>query len=1260
MSWTDAEAWCKAKSQKMMLIVNQEENNYLKNHLPKQYYWIGLRKTEGIWKWHGAEKNLTGNGFWASGEPNSRTKDEDCVEIYINNNQNNGKWNDERCFKMKSALCYNASCFNNSCGNNATCVETIGSYTCKCNPGFTGPKCTEVQCPPLAIINGRMDCSHHRHTNGYISTCSFSCEEGFELSGSHKTLCNHTGQWTHSTPNCTAILCKAIHVPHGGVVSCHRGNSTICTVQCPSDYLLLGVHEYTCRPDGSWSPFQPLCARVQAWTYHYSKDKMEWNMARQWCKTHHTDLVAIQNQEEVRYLNQELPKISSYYWIGLRKTGDKWTWVDSMKPLTAEAASWATGEPNDQGTNEDCVEIYIKRDKDSGKWNDDKCSKAKAALCYKAVDCGMVTNPEQGFVECRHVNGDFRFNSSCHFHCARGYKLQGSKDLHCLSTGKWDSKPPKCHVIECPPITTRTSGWNITCLHPLHTNSYNSTCVFSCEEGFKLRGSHTTLCDHTGQWIHNTPNCTAVTCDQLLTPGNADMSCTDPHGKFSFRSSCKVTCEEGYTLRGENTLTCLKNGSWSAETPTCEVVKCSDLNSAPYGSMRCTDPLEKYAYSSICRFKCDVGFLLTGSNYTLCNSQGKWTHSLPVCQAVKCGPLSIQSTDVRRNCTHPLSTNSYNSTCVFYCDEGFKLIGSNKTQCDNRGEWTPKNPTCQAVTCDQLLTSGNAHMKCADPHGNFSFRSSCNVTCEEGYTLRGENTLTCLKNGSWSAETPTCEVVKCSDLNSAPYGSMRCTDPLEKYAYGSICWFKCDVGFLLTGSNYTLCNSQGKWTHSLPVCQAVTCDWLVTPKKSHMSCTDPHGKFSFRSSCNVTCEEGYTLREENTLTCLKNGSWSAETPTCEVVTCDQLATPGNADMSCTDPHGKFSFRSSCKVTCEEGYTLRGENTLTCLKNGSWSAETPTCEVVKCSDLTSAPYGSMRCTDPLEKYAYGSICWFKCDVGFLLTGSNYTLCNSQGKWTHSLPVCQAVTCDQLVTPGNAHMKCSDPHGKFSFRSSCNVTCKEGYTLRGENMLTCLKTGSWSAETPTCEARQCPLLSSPKNGWMNCSYPHSLFSYGSHCRFKCEIGHVLRGESNLSCTAAGTWSQTVPSCEVVQCESILLTPLQQSDSTPVPLMNCSHPRGNFSFGSQCVFSCPEGYRLNSTTDLICSATGLWTDLLPICIIKDMSLGNALLVYSAIGAAASLGLLLIGGFVMLLVWKYSQGKLAQDTPLWNGTLNPVFEEN
>lgn len=67
---------------------------------------------------------------------------------------------------------------------------------------------------------------------------------------------------------------------------------------------------------------------------------------------------------------------------------------------------------------------------------------------FAAVECGMVKNPEQGSVQCKHVYGEFRFDSSCHFYCARGYILKGSKHIHCLSLGQWDSEPPECQGRE--------------------------------------------------------------------------------------------------------------------------------------------------------------------------------------------------------------------------------------------------------------------------------------------------------------------------------------------------------------------------------------------------------------------------------------------------------------------------------------------------------------------------------------------------------------------------------------------------------------------------------------------------------------------------------------------------------------------------------------------------------------------------------------------------------------------------------------------
>lgn len=123
---------------------------------------------------------------------------------------------------------------------------------------------------------------------------------------------------------------------------------------------------------------------MNGWTYHYSNNSMNWIKARKWCQAHCTDLVAIQNREENVYLDDFLPRRAKHYWIGIRNTG-KWTWVGTKKPLTPDASNWATNEPNNKKSNEDCVEMYVKRENDTGKWNDESCKRNKTALCYTGM-----------------------------------------------------------------------------------------------------------------------------------------------------------------------------------------------------------------------------------------------------------------------------------------------------------------------------------------------------------------------------------------------------------------------------------------------------------------------------------------------------------------------------------------------------------------------------------------------------------------------------------------------------------------------------------------------------------------------------------------------------------------------------------------------------------------------------------------------------------------------------------------------------------
>uniref|UniRef100_A0A8D2DXC4 Selectin L n=1 Tax=Sciurus vulgaris TaxID=55149 RepID=A0A8D2DXC4_SCIVU len=245
---------------------------------------------------------------------------------------------------------------------------------------------------------------------------------------------------------------------------------------------------------------------TDCWTYHYSEKLMNWQSARKFCQENYTDLVAIQNKREIEYLEKTVPFNRHYYWIGIRKIRNTWTWVGTNKPLAAEAENWGTGEPNNKKSREDCVEIYIKRTRDSGRWNDDACHKRKAALCYTVVQCAALETPELGSMVCTHPFGTFSFGSQCAFNCSEGTHLAGMEEAHCGPFGNWSSLEPTCHVIQCEPPTAPDLG-SMDCTHPLANFSFTSTCTFSCSEGTELSGEKRTVCGSSGLWSSPPPIC---------------------------------------------------------------------------------------------------------------------------------------------------------------------------------------------------------------------------------------------------------------------------------------------------------------------------------------------------------------------------------------------------------------------------------------------------------------------------------------------------------------------------------------------------------------------------------------------------------------------------------------------------------------------------------------------------------------------------------------------------------------------------------
>ncbi|MBV99293.1 E-selectin, partial [Eschrichtius robustus] len=407
-----------------------------------------------------------------------------------------------------------------------------------------------------------------------------------------------------------------------------------------------------------------------AWSYNASTETLTFDEASAYCQQRYTHLVAIQNQEEIKHLNSAFSYSPSYYWIGIRKINDTWTWIGTQKPLTEEAANWAPGEPNNKQNKEDCIEIYIKRETDSGKWNDERCSKKKLALCYTAA-CTPTSCSGHG--DCTETINSY--TCQCH---------PGFKGLKC-------EQVVTCQAQEAP------EHGSLVCNDPLGSFSYNSSCSVSCGEGYLPSSTEATQCTSSGEWSVPLPACNVAKCDALTNPVNGVVKCFQSHGSFLWNTTCEFECNEGYKLTGPQHLQCISSGIWDNKKPTCKAVTCDAISHPQNGTVSCShSPAGEFTYKSSCHFACAEGFVLQGPAQVECTTQGQWTQQLPVCEAVKCDAIP-QPRSGSVNCTHsPTGEFTYKSSCAISCEEGFELHGSAQLECTSQGQWTQEVPSCQA------------------------------------------------------------------------------------------------------------------------------------------------------------------------------------------------------------------------------------------------------------------------------------------------------------------------------------------------------------------------------------------------------------------------------------------------------------------------------------------------------------------------------------------------------------------------------------
>ena len=115
-----------------------------------------------------------------------------------------------------------------------------------------------VQCDNLSTpANGEItSCSSGRVGVGYEGdTCNFTCNTGYELTGSSERTCQSDGSWSGSPVSCVIMKCPSSSLPMNSMLaeSCSSTYQSMCELQCQEGFNGTGDPSYVCDvlSDGS-------------------------------------------------------------------------------------------------------------------------------------------------------------------------------------------------------------------------------------------------------------------------------------------------------------------------------------------------------------------------------------------------------------------------------------------------------------------------------------------------------------------------------------------------------------------------------------------------------------------------------------------------------------------------------------------------------------------------------------------------------------------------------------------------------------------------------------------------------------------------------------------------------------------------------------------------------------------------------------------------------------------------------------------------
>ncbi|XP_069033375.1 asialoglycoprotein receptor 1-like isoform X1 [Embiotoca jacksoni] len=107
LAWNDARDWCNGHEAHLVIMVTDEEWDFVIHHTTGTFYWVGLTdERTGKWEWVNRTPYVMNRRRWLPGQPDAWTRhglgpgDEDCAHLH-----HDGRLNDLHCSTRLRYIC---------------------------------------------------------------------------------------------------------------------------------------------------------------------------------------------------------------------------------------------------------------------------------------------------------------------------------------------------------------------------------------------------------------------------------------------------------------------------------------------------------------------------------------------------------------------------------------------------------------------------------------------------------------------------------------------------------------------------------------------------------------------------------------------------------------------------------------------------------------------------------------------------------------------------------------------------------------------------------------------------------------------------------------------------------------------------------------------------------------------------------------------------------------------------------------------------